>query len=162
MQKYLPRFASIELSSSSYITDKENGSSNTHGKILGISSNFSFYGFIRPILLTIFWKTISILQNTIIEGRLLPCEVVLLCSVFRIRVCLEKILIIGERVIIVLEGILSFIGRISMHYKRKEASEIRITFHYIRKEVVVVPLLYGETRELYTDFPLLYSKTGIQ
>ncbi len=162
MQNYLLRNASLELTSSSYITEKENGPSNTHGKILELNSNYSFYGTIRLILLTIFLKTISIVKNTNIEGRLLPCEVELLCTVFRIKVSLEKILIIVERVIIVLEGILSFKGQISLHYKRKEASEIRITFHYIRKEVVVVQLLYGETRELYTDFPLLYSKIGIQ
>jgi hypothetical protein len=53
---------------------------------------------------------------------------------------LEKILIIEEKLIVVLEGILNILERIIFDYIRKGTSEIRITYNYIEIEGVDEPI----------------------
>jgi len=104
VQNYLLRNASLELTSSSYITKKENGPSNTHFKILGLSSNDAFYDTIISFVLIGFLGIISGNKNKIIKmmqplciNRLLPTIIIkrvienCISTIEKNRITIEKV-----------------------------------------------------------------------
>ena len=108
------------------------GMDHFHYTILGLSNDNRIYSTLSEILLTFFWKKITVVQNKIIEGTILVCVDRLLNTVGRKRVNVERILIVKERISTVVgrglivverisnnvEGISSIVGRISSIVER--------------------------------------------
>ena len=165
MQNYLHRFASLERTSSSYITDKENGADNIQGKILIFSNYNRFYISVGKILLTVFWNTSTIIPNLIIEGNILVSINGLLSTVRGKRGNVRRGLSIIRKIVTIVESALMIERRILSIERRKTSigrrimsNESLILMYYNRKESVDIRLLYADIRLFLIDSGIVVNK----
>ena len=158
MQNYLHRFASLERTSSSYITDKENGADNIQGKILIFSNYNRFYISVGKILLTVFWNTSTIIPNLIIEGNILVSINGLLSTVRGKRGNVRRGLSIIRKIVTIVESALMIERRKTSIGRRIMSNESLILMYYNRKESVDIRLLYADIRLFLIDSGIVVNK----
>ena len=148
----------MERTSSSYITDKENGADNIQGKILIFSNYNRFYISVGKILLTVFWNTSTIIPNLIIEGNILVSINGLLSTVRGKRGNVRRGLSIIRKIVTIVESALMIERRKTSIGRRIMSNESLILMYYNRKESVDIRLLYADIRLFLIDSGIVVNK----